>query len=114
MLVLEPEAATVHCRNKRKDLAFPPGTRYMVIDCGGETVNMVFHELDPKGILFSSFPSSLSFFLLCRAKYMVIDCGGETVNIVFHELDPKGILFSSFPSPFFLLAARSTLVTLKC
>eukprot|EP00026_Physarum_polycephalum_P006022 Phypoly_transcript_06062.p1 GENE.Phypoly_transcript_06062~~Phypoly_transcript_06062.p1 ORF type:complete len:311 (+),score=34.62 Phypoly_transcript_06062:282-1214(+) len=49
MLVMEPEAAALHCRNRQKGLAFSPGTRYMVIDCGGATVDMVFHKIDSKG-----------------------------------------------------------------
>jgi hypothetical protein len=55
MLALEPEAAAVHCRNQQKGLTFSPGTRYMVVDCGGGTVDMVLHEIDPKGNFSSLF-----------------------------------------------------------
>jgi molecular chaperone DnaK (HSP70) len=34
LLVLEPEAAAVHCQEKAKS-RFPRGTRFMVVDCGG-------------------------------------------------------------------------------
>lgn len=44
LLVLEPEAAAVHCQEKDGH-ALPTGTRFMIVDCGGGTVDISSHEL---------------------------------------------------------------------
>ena len=44
LLVLEPEAAAIACQEKDKS-QLKPGTRYMVVDCGGGTVDITAHEV---------------------------------------------------------------------
>ena len=46
LLVLEPEAAAIYCQQKETDrsLLFP-GSRLMVVDCGGGTVDITAHEV---------------------------------------------------------------------
>lgn len=44
LLVLEPEAAAVYCQEKER-LNFKPGSRFMVVDCGGGTVDITAHEI---------------------------------------------------------------------
>lgn len=47
LFVLEPEAAAVYCQTtKSLDLdSQPPGTRFMVVDAGGGTVDITVHEI---------------------------------------------------------------------
>lgn len=45
MLVLEPEAAAIYCREKEASQALIPGSRLMVVDCGGGTVDITAHEV---------------------------------------------------------------------
>ena len=49
ILALEPEAASLCCRQNRKELKFESGTKYMVVDCGGGTVDIAVHEIDEQG-----------------------------------------------------------------
>lgn len=44
LLVLEPEAAAISCQEKDKS-HLEPGTRFMVVDCGGGTVDITVHEV---------------------------------------------------------------------
>ncbi|MEC4880158.1 MAG: Hsp70 family protein [Scytonema sp. PMC 1070.18] len=44
LLVLEPEAAAIYLQEREK-LQLDPGTRFMVIDCGGGTVDITAHEV---------------------------------------------------------------------
>ncbi len=46
LLVLEPEAAAIHCQEKDYH-TLEPGTRFMVVDCGGGTVDITSHEIVP-------------------------------------------------------------------
>lgn len=46
LLVLEPEAAAIACQEKDKS-QLKPGTRFMVVDCGGGTVDITTHEVIP-------------------------------------------------------------------
>jgi molecular chaperone DnaK (HSP70) len=50
ILALEPEAAALCCRQNRHELKFTPGTKYMVVDCGGGTVDIAIHEIDSDGL----------------------------------------------------------------
>jgi hypothetical protein len=48
MLGLEPEAASILCRSQPEvcsDSTFRPGVKYMILDCGGGTVDIVVHKL---------------------------------------------------------------------
>eukprot|EP00058_Branchiostoma_floridae_P006841 XP_002592329.1 hypothetical protein BRAFLDRAFT_240123 [Branchiostoma floridae] len=59
VIALEPESASLYCRelpvnqfmgesaDGNDKLNMPPGTRYMVIDCGGGTVDITTHEIRP-------------------------------------------------------------------
>ncbi|MBR8834292.1 MAG: HSP70 family protein [Stigonema ocellatum SAG 48.90 = DSM 106950] len=44
LLVLEPEAAALYLQEREK-LQLEPGTRFMVVDCGGGTVDITVHEV---------------------------------------------------------------------
>ncbi len=44
ILVLEPEAAAIACQEKDKS-QLESGTRFMVVDCGGGTVDITVHEV---------------------------------------------------------------------
>jgi hypothetical protein len=53
-LVLEPEAAALHCLEQEQQAdpdhtALQPGTRFMVVDAGGGTVDITVHEVGPEG-----------------------------------------------------------------
>ncbi|XP_019622013.1 PREDICTED: heat shock 70 kDa protein 12A-like [Branchiostoma belcheri] len=59
VIALEPESASLFCRelpvnqfvgqsgDGSDKLNMPPGTRYMVVDCGGGTVDITTHEVRP-------------------------------------------------------------------
>lgn len=50
LLVLEPEAASLYCKEK-KSFALTRGSRIMVVDCGGGTVDITAHEVLDNGDL---------------------------------------------------------------
>ncbi|CAG8761643.1 16638_t:CDS:2 [Cetraspora pellucida] len=41
----EPEAASIHCMNKLKELNLTTGATYLVVDCGGGTVDLTVRKL---------------------------------------------------------------------
>ncbi|CAJ0908435.1 887_t:CDS:2, partial [Entrophospora sp. SA101] len=43
----EPEAAAIHCTNTLKDLKLVIGATYLVVDCGGGTVDLTVRKLLP-------------------------------------------------------------------
>ncbi|CAM6123017.1 unnamed protein product [Calypogeia fissa] len=51
VIVLEPEAASVYCQKKLKDCHFRKGSKFLVVDAGGGTVDLVVHEkVDDSGV----------------------------------------------------------------
>ncbi|MFB8027342.1 MULTISPECIES: Hsp70 family protein [unclassified Streptomyces] len=62
LLVQEPEAAAVHCAlytghllapghpESRLDVDAQPGSRFMVVDCGGGTVDITSYRIRPEGV----------------------------------------------------------------
>ncbi len=53
LLVLEPEAAAIYCadHDRRTEVsALNPGTRFMVVDAGGGTVDLTAYEVTPDGL----------------------------------------------------------------
>ena len=87
MIALEPEAASIYCRklkqrecipeedslsvsseylgNRKGTMAFSPvsadfksGTRYLVVDCGGGTVDLTVHEMEGGGTLKELYKAS--------------------------------------------------------
>lgn len=62
LLVQEPEAAAVHCAlytghllapgrpESRLDVEAEPGSRFMVVDCGGGTVDITSYRIRPEGV----------------------------------------------------------------
>jgi len=48
LLVLEPEAAAIYCQEKDQS-QLQAGQRFMVVDCGGGTVDITVHEVSPHG-----------------------------------------------------------------
>ncbi|MEI6380221.1 MAG: Hsp70 family protein [Cyanobacteriota bacterium ELA615] len=50
VLVLEPEAAALYCQEKMQ-LQLSPGKRFMVVDCGGGTVDITVHQISANGAL---------------------------------------------------------------
>lgn len=43
-LSIEPEAASIYCQMKLKDHTWSKGDKFLVVDCGGGTVDLVLHE----------------------------------------------------------------------
>ena len=60
-IALEPEAASIFCRHLPLDrfedscgdnvAKYPPGTKYMILDAGGGTVDITIHEITSSGSL---------------------------------------------------------------
>jgi molecular chaperone DnaK (HSP70) len=48
LLVLEPEAAALYCMEKAVHIS--DGERFMVLDCGGGTIDITIHERTPTGL----------------------------------------------------------------
>ncbi|XP_008304894.1 heat shock 70 kDa protein 12A-like [Stegastes partitus] len=85
VIALEPEAASVYCKklpaegfiaeNQGEDkLDDSPGTQYIVVDCGGGTIDITVHEVLGGGKLKELHKVSGS------------DMGGQTVDRKFKEL----------------------------
>lgn len=94
-LVLEPEAAAVYCQQRNaSELAL--GTRFMVIDCGGGTVDITVHQVsDNKGLRelaagtggpHGSTYVDATFIDHLRKKL------GDNVIVDFHEREPTEYL----------------------
>ncbi|XP_035679092.1 heat shock 70 kDa protein 12A-like [Branchiostoma floridae] len=52
LIALEPEAAGIFCRQDSTQnhlLDIKPGDRYMIVDCGGGTVDITVHEISENG-----------------------------------------------------------------
>ncbi|XP_035994551.1 heat shock 70 kDa protein 12A [Fundulus heteroclitus] len=84
VFALEPEAASVHCKKLppegfiaekqgRNKLDQSPGTRYIVVDCGGGTIDITVHEILEGGVLKELHKASGS------------NLGGQTVDRKFKE-----------------------------
>ncbi|KAH3843669.1 hypothetical protein DPMN_117196 [Dreissena polymorpha] len=50
-LALEPEAASLYCKEQLGVSHLPAGQRYMVLDLGGGTADITAHEVNPNGTL---------------------------------------------------------------
>lgn len=48
LLVLEPEAAAIYCREKDKS-QLKTGTCFMIVDCGGGTIDITVHQVSSHG-----------------------------------------------------------------
>jgi len=85
ILALEPEAAALCCRKNRTQLTFKPGTKYLVLDCGGGTVDIAVHEIDESGMTLSS-PLFLCYFLfLGHTHSLAAPIGGPWGSTVIDE-----------------------------
>ncbi|KAM4560849.1 heat shock 70 kDa protein 12A-like [Fundulus diaphanus] len=84
IIALEPEAASVHCKklpsdgfiaeNRGEDkLDQSPGTQYIVVDCGGGTIDITVHEVLEGGALKELHKASGN------------DLGGQNVDRKFKE-----------------------------
>ncbi|KAM4731311.1 heat shock 70 kDa protein 12A-like [Anableps anableps] len=84
MIALEPEAASVWCKKLPSDgfitpnhsrdcLDQSPGTQYIVVDCGGGTIDITVHEILDGGALKELHKASGN------------DLGGQTVDRKFKE-----------------------------
>uniref|UniRef100_A0A8C6UZE2 Heat shock 70 kDa protein 12A n=1 Tax=Neogobius melanostomus TaxID=47308 RepID=A0A8C6UZE2_9GOBI len=84
VIALESEAASIWCKklppdgflsenHNRTSLQQTPGTRYMVVDCGGGTIDITVHEVLPDGRLKELHKASGN------------DMGGQTVDRKFKE-----------------------------
>ncbi|CAJ0749920.1 24803_t:CDS:2 [Entrophospora sp. SA101] len=58
----EPEAAAIHCINMLKDLELVTGAKYLVVDCGGGTVDLTIRKLLPDGQIGEVTEHSGGFF----------------------------------------------------
>nr|CAG8460612.1 7376_t:CDS:10 [Entrophospora candida] len=47
--ITEPEAIAIHCINMSKDFKLVTGAKYLVVDCGGRTVDLTIRKLLPDG-----------------------------------------------------------------
>lgn len=56
-LVLEPEAAAIFCQEVDKN-ALTPGTKIMIVDCGGGTIDITVHEVVKDGGLDELAPGT--------------------------------------------------------
>ncbi|XP_015260152.1 PREDICTED: heat shock 70 kDa protein 12A-like [Cyprinodon variegatus] len=93
LIVPEPEAAFIWCmklqpdefilKNHIKSLHQSPGTRYIVVDCGGGAIDMTVHEVQHGGALKELH------------KFSGNNLGGQTVNRKFkqflREIFPDGV-----------------------
>ncbi|KAK3108934.1 hypothetical protein FSP39_019103 [Pinctada imbricata] len=66
-LALEPEAAAIYCKelamqkkdgNEQSMESFHPGRCFMILDCGGGTVDITVHRVQNRGSLEELFPPS--------------------------------------------------------
>lgn len=76
LLALEPEAAALYCKNlpdRMLTAAFETGTKYMVLDMGGGTVDIVVHKIMEDGTLAEVYKASGG------------DWGGTIVDAQFKE-----------------------------
>uniref|UniRef100_A0A3Q2G9W9 Heat shock protein family A (Hsp70) member 12A.2 n=2 Tax=Cyprinodon variegatus TaxID=28743 RepID=A0A3Q2G9W9_CYPVA len=84
VVALEPEAASVFCRKLPADgfiaenqgenrLDLFPGTKYIVVDCGGGTIDITVHEVLEHGVLRELLKASGN------------NLGGQTVDRKFKE-----------------------------
>ncbi|XP_038159985.1 heat shock 70 kDa protein 12A-like [Cyprinodon tularosa] len=84
LIALEPEAASVWCKKlpadgfitqniSRRSLDQSPGTQYIVVDCGGGTIDITVHEVLEGGTLKELHKASGN------------DLGGQTVDRKFRE-----------------------------
>ncbi|CAJ0749917.1 24800_t:CDS:2, partial [Entrophospora sp. SA101] len=60
--ITEPEAAAIHCINMLKDLELVTGAKYLVVDCGGGTVDLTIRKLLPDGQIGEVTEHSGGFF----------------------------------------------------
>ncbi|XP_065930489.1 heat shock 70 kDa protein 12A [Magallana gigas] len=61
VLALEPEAAALYCKNLPDRMlteSFEPGTKYMVLDMGGGTIDIVVHKIMEDGTLAEVYKAS--------------------------------------------------------
>ncbi|KAK3109141.1 hypothetical protein FSP39_023794 [Pinctada imbricata] len=82
-LALEPEAAAIYCKElaiQKTDgvdeqcmESFRPGRSFMIVDCGGGTVDITVHEVQGEGLLKELYPPSGGPW------------GGTNVDFRFHE-----------------------------
>ncbi|KAH3763528.1 heat shock 70 kDa protein 12A [Pelomyxa schiedti] len=49
-IALEPEAASLSCKKKMAYLGLHPGSRYLVVDAGGGTIDITAHEVLASGV----------------------------------------------------------------
>ncbi|KAM4731309.1 heat shock 70 kDa protein 12A-like [Anableps anableps] len=84
VIALEPEAASVWCKKLPSEgfiaekqgenkIAESPGTRYIVVDCGGGTIDITVHEVLERGAIKELHKASGN------------DLGGQTVDRKFKE-----------------------------
>ncbi|KAM4730618.1 heat shock 70 kDa protein 12A-like [Anableps anableps] len=84
VFALEPEAASVYCKKLPSEgfiaekqgenkLDQSPGTQYMIVDCGGGTIDITVHEVLEGGVLKELHKASGN------------DMGGQTVDRKFKE-----------------------------
>ncbi|CAM6113939.1 unnamed protein product [Calypogeia fissa] len=63
-IVLEPEAASVFCQLKLKESQFRKGSKFLVVDAGGGTVDLVVHEkVDDSGVRVKEVACSTGDFM---------------------------------------------------
>ncbi|GES84968.1 hypothetical protein GLOIN_2v1702288 [Rhizophagus clarus] len=75
----EPEAAAIHCMNILKEHGLSTGAKYLIVDCGGGTVDLTVRKLLPDNKLGETTMMSDGF------------CGGTYVDDKFLEFLEKQV-----------------------
>ena len=94
-LVLEPEAAAIFCQEEDKK-ALTPGTKIMIVDCGGGTVDITVHKVVKYGGLDEVAPGTGGPFGSMYVDksfqdYLTEKLSAEMVKL-FHDEEPLGYL----------------------
>jgi len=94
-LVLEPEAAAIFCQEEDKN-ALSPGTKIMIVDCGGGTIDITVHEVVKDGGLDEMAPGTGGAFGSIYVdknflEYLKNKLTPEVIEL-FHEKEPLDYL----------------------
>jgi molecular chaperone DnaK (HSP70) len=89
LIVLEPEAAAIHCQAKDQ-FKLPVGSRFMVVDCGGGTADIVAFEVRADGLSQVASPTggaygSTNVDLEFRERVLAACLGTKALNQFLDE-----------------------------
>ncbi|CAG8528182.1 27751_t:CDS:2, partial [Dentiscutata erythropus] len=81
----EPEAASIHCMNKLKELNLTTGSTYLVVDCGGGTMDLTVRKLLSNNRIAETTERTGDF---CGGTYV----DGEFLKVLEERVDIAKIL----------------------